>query len=405
MTDLTALTPDQLAIALDGPALQPPDGVIPNFVNPSNRNGLAHATLALCLSFATVFFLMRLYIRFIYMKKHYLEDYLLIAAYGLFVGFISRGYFQLGFTGFYVHQWDIRLRDFFTLLHLYLVSNSLHLMAVGLLKVAILLDWIRIFVPVGTRNAFFWTCHVVMWVNILWHIAAVITVNLACFPYNAIWELTIPGKCIDKKTLDVTAAIMAMVTDVTILLLPHRVIWKLHMNTKKKLGVSAIFGLGIFGCVCAAIRVPTVVSFYDSPDVVYNYSSVAFWAAAEFTTGMLILGAPSTPKLVRHLRESPVFTSLKSWTGSRARTNRTSYPHGGVTMSAKPSVYQKIDSHSALPLAKLRDPSSDQQHAESLVHGDRDIVRTTHFTATENHEFNFADDGYIRHHPWAEKRY
>lgn len=74
MAALSDLPPDQLAAALEQPALKPPDGVVPNFDHPPNQNGLTHGILAVCLSISTIFLLIRLYIRFIYLKKSYVED-------------------------------------------------------------------------------------------------------------------------------------------------------------------------------------------------------------------------------------------------------------------------------------------------------------------------------------------
>lgn len=53
------------------------------------------------------------------------------------------------------------------------------------------------------------------------------------------------GTCINDIPLDITSAIVNLVVDIGILLLPQRVIWKLNMTPKNRRGVSAIFGLGI----------------------------------------------------------------------------------------------------------------------------------------------------------------
>ncbi|KAI2627607.1 hypothetical protein GGR54DRAFT_422816 [Hypoxylon sp. NC1633] len=406
MAELSALPPDQLAAALEGPALKPPDGVDPNFDHPANQNGLAHGILAVCLSLSTIFLLIRLYIRFIYLRKSYIEDYLIMAAYGTFVGYISCGYWQLSFVGFFVHQWDVRLRDMIPLLHLthcqnYIVGNNLQLTSVGLLKIAILLDWIRLFVPQGIRTTFFWTCQVVLWVNILWHCSMLIAVNLSCIPWESIWNLTVPGKCFDKKSIDVAAAVMALATDVFILILPHRVIWKLHMSLRKKIGVSAVFCLGIFSCVAAAVRLPTVVNFLGSQDILYDYSAVAFWAAAEFTSGMLIFCAPSTPKLVRHLRESTAVASLLSWTGSWGHTNSNMpQSHGSSEQPRWPTAYEQVDDRSAVHLVKLGTAGSGQQ--VMVDQGERGIIRTTHVATVEDYRSDHSDEGYKRQHPWIE---
>lgn len=59
---------------LDGPALQPPSGIIPNFDNPPNRNIYAHVALALGVSLASLFALLRAYARLFYLKKVHIAD-------------------------------------------------------------------------------------------------------------------------------------------------------------------------------------------------------------------------------------------------------------------------------------------------------------------------------------------
>ncbi|KAI0975977.1 hypothetical protein F4678DRAFT_415428 [Xylaria arbuscula] len=293
----------------------------------------------------------------------------------------------------------IRVSDMIQVLHNYVVADNLQQTSVGILKVAILLDWIRIFVPAGVRNLFFWTCQVVMWLNILWHISLIITVNLSCIPYNAIWDLTIRGKCFDKKKIDVAAAVFVLTTDVLILILPHKVIWDLHMSVKKKVGVSAVFCLGIFGCVSAAIRLPSALSFSDSQDVLYNYSAVTFWATAEFTSGMIILCGPSTPVLAKRLSQTKAQAWLVSWVGTLAHTSTRSQPHGSSKQSHWPTMYRRVDNNSAVNLKTLITTGSGEQLTAGL--SDRAIVRTTHFSAVANHESTDWGQSYELQHPWV----
>ncbi len=63
MADPTAgATPEQLVL-LNGPAMSPPPGVIPNFVDPPNLNSYWVLSLTLSLTFSTLFVLMRMYTR------------------------------------------------------------------------------------------------------------------------------------------------------------------------------------------------------------------------------------------------------------------------------------------------------------------------------------------------------
>ena len=55
---LAGLTPAELA---QTPALMPPPGVVPNFINPSGTlEAVTNATMAICFAFTTIFVLVRL---------------------------------------------------------------------------------------------------------------------------------------------------------------------------------------------------------------------------------------------------------------------------------------------------------------------------------------------------------
>ena len=231
----------------------------------------------------------------------------------------------------------------------------------------------------------------------------VICVNLSCVPHRAIWDLTVRGKCFEKLTLDLAAAVMALITDLLVLVLPHRVIWQLHISTRKKLGVSAIFCLGLFSCVAAAVRLPTTVVLKGSSDVTYHYSAVAFWAVSEYTSGMLVLCGPSIPKVFEQFRKSGTFASLRSWMGTDAQDSlrQPQKPHAGHIPHAKPGMYQQIDPQIGnVPLARLKQTNSGRY----LPPDDGAILLTTEFSATEDRESHSTKKDHGRQHPWMETR-
>jgi hypothetical protein len=114
-----------------------------------------------------------------------------------------------------------------------------------MIKTVILLEWVQLFCPTGAKNSFWWTAHVLMAGNILFYLAATLALHLSCFPHARLWDKTLPGTCLDTRPLDVTSAFVNVLVDLGILLLPQRVIWKLRMSRRKRIGVSAVFGLGI----------------------------------------------------------------------------------------------------------------------------------------------------------------
>jgi hypothetical protein len=69
-----SLTPAQMAAFLNGPALAPPPGVVPNFVDPPNNNPLCFAVSILSITLATVMVLVRLYSKIFCTKQLRWED-------------------------------------------------------------------------------------------------------------------------------------------------------------------------------------------------------------------------------------------------------------------------------------------------------------------------------------------
>jgi hypothetical protein len=120
-------------------------------------------------------------------------------------------------------------------------------LAILFIRTAIILDWIRIFVPKGTRNAFFWTSHVLLWLVITFYSALFVAENLSCIPSEKIWNpLALGGSCtVNQQLLIIVISSANLVADSSILLLPQLIIWRLQMSKAKKVGLSVIFAIAL----------------------------------------------------------------------------------------------------------------------------------------------------------------
>lgn len=74
----TAMAQEQAQAALrtllEGPAMSPPAGVIPNFHNPPNLDVFVALTIALCVTFATLAVLLRMYTKVFILRALAWED-------------------------------------------------------------------------------------------------------------------------------------------------------------------------------------------------------------------------------------------------------------------------------------------------------------------------------------------
>ncbi|KAL5338238.1 hypothetical protein BJX70DRAFT_215430 [Aspergillus crustosus] len=303
---------------LDGPALKPPEGITPQFNNPPNRNGLAIAVLSTCAVFATICCFLRGYARVVLLRKLQTEELLVIIAYACFWGATYCTLALIKTPGYFVHTWNVRLRDVTPTQYYVLMFGICYSVVLPALKIGILVEWCRVFSPVGRRlKSPFWVgCASIIFIQITANIAIIVALNLQCTPYKAIYDIIVPGHCFDLYKLQVGSASIHLICDMIIFLLPQRTIWTLKMSWRKRLGVSVIFGVGLLACISAAFRCSVTVTHGRSPDAVYTLGPLAFWAMAEMTCGFFIICLPCIPKIIK---ETGIVGHIKKLTKGSGR--------------------------------------------------------------------------------------
>ncbi|KAB2569228.1 hypothetical protein DBV05_g12097 [Lasiodiplodia theobromae] len=317
-----AMSSEELEALLAAPALEPPPGVTANFDNPPNRNGLAWGVTTACTVILTLCLLIRLYARTWMEKKLRVEEVLMLCAYGAYWGTAYAGYSLIFSPGYYVHTWNLRNGDLVYPLWLILIYGSCYSAVQPLIKTAILLDWARIFVPSDKyKNTFWWGCMAISGFQCLWGVLCIILLNMQCIPHNAIWEFYVPSKCYELPKVMLSSGSIQVITDIAMVLLPQKMIWGLHLNWQKKLGVSIIFGVGVIASVAACFRLAHTVAFSKTTDSMYLIGPLLFWACAEMTCGFFVLSIPCLPKIVK---ESPLPRNLKKALGLSSKTAEAS---------------------------------------------------------------------------------
>ncbi|KAI1859876.1 hypothetical protein JX265_010325 [Neoarthrinium moseri] len=367
---LAPLTPEQREAYLNRPALDPPPGLESNLDDPPNQNTMIYGVFAFYLLMATVAVALRVYCKFVVARKIQLEDCLQLTT----------------TTGMYVHQWDIRVGDLPVVYYAVNVASSVYAASMGCLKVAILTDWIRTFSPRGARGAFFWACQALMWINIIFYCAALIVGNLTCKPYARIWDKAIPGTCMNRKDLDVSNAILNIISHVAVLILPHAVIWKLNMQWKTKVGVSLVFAVGLFVCVAASLRLVATIRYSRTTDTTYWVCDMAFWCATELAFVVLVFCVPAFPKVLRETKVySRLLDSWRSWSVRRSRNHDTSKRTASETeLTGYERIGDNVISMHDAPHNKAGGIQPHEYTLQPIAHPER-ILRTTRFETTEEY--------------------
>jgi len=111
-----------------------------------------------------------------------------------------------------------------------------------LVKLAMLVQILRVFFPRGVRTKSYYFVHFLIWTNVLYYIAAICSVIFVCKPIEKAWKPWMTGKCYKVANISAATAIMNVVSDVALLLLTQRVIWNIDkVERKKKIRLCVVF--------------------------------------------------------------------------------------------------------------------------------------------------------------------
>ena len=75
-------------------------------------------------------------------------------------------------------------------------------------------------------------------------VAFILVIMFQCIPIDAVFDVSIPGKCLNLEATTYAGACVSIFEDVVIILLPLFVLRDLNLNLKKKVGLGMVFSLG-----------------------------------------------------------------------------------------------------------------------------------------------------------------
>lgn len=81
--------------------------------------------------------------------------------------------------------------------------------------------------------------------NLLFYTASTFASIFHCIPRRKIWEPYTPGHCLDIARLIISSALINVVSDLAMFMIPLFCISSLQMPLKKKLGVAIVFAAGV----------------------------------------------------------------------------------------------------------------------------------------------------------------
>lgn len=97
------------------------------------------------------------------------------------------------------------------------------------------------------------------------------------------WIPSTPGTCIPDGPSFTGYAVVTIVSDIMVALLPIPVLLKINITRQKKLGLIGIFALGLFTTICSIMRYLQIneIQFGD-----HDSTMLVVWGVIEFNVGV-----------------------------------------------------------------------------------------------------------------------
>ncbi|KIL86296.1 hypothetical protein FAVG1_10694 [Fusarium avenaceum] len=142
--------------------------------------------------------------------------------------------------------WVLTEHQITTFFKFLVVNEFSYLLSLSLIKASILLFFLRIFQDTKFRKAAWWTLGYIAFSTALFTVLASIT----RVPFSLFWEgwknKSTQGVVLDTNVLWMTHAVLNLLLDIWMLLLPATQTYRLGLVYKKKIGIIAMFSVGFF---------------------------------------------------------------------------------------------------------------------------------------------------------------
>ncbi|MCJ1225694.1 hypothetical protein MMC12_002343 [Toensbergia leucococca] len=164
---------------------------------------------------------------------------------------------------------------------------------ISLPKFSALFFYYRIFRK--TNRQFYYALLVVGSMNAAWLIAAWISTIFQCVPVRKAWETVEGGHCIAQWSWFLGTAIPSLVIDFCILVMPMPILWRLQMNTSRKVWIMGVFLCGYCVIVVSIGRLVTLAKAGSSLESDLTWSTIPYieWVQCEGPVSVISVCLPN----------------------------------------------------------------------------------------------------------------
>ncbi|OJJ53741.1 hypothetical protein ASPSYDRAFT_50504 [Aspergillus sydowii CBS 593.65] len=252
------------------------------------------------------------------------DDYTLIVGL-IFVISIAGINYAATYYGMGRHMAAVMQEGFNTVTYMKLLYafEPLYITAVAIIKFSVLLMYNRIFPVRSIRIG----SYILGGITLAWLISVDLVAIFQCTPVKKAWlQQLIPGTCIDLKVALIANGVPNFVTDILILTLPGRSIWKLQASLWQRVSIIGVFLSGSF-VVFASIYRFSLIFEVDMNDIPWTIADAQTWCVVETSAGIISACLPTIVPLIKLLAKGVVTTATTGLSNTNSRSRSKSNTH------------------------------------------------------------------------------
>ncbi|GKZ20608.1 hypothetical protein AbraIFM66951_005935 [Aspergillus brasiliensis] len=219
----------------------------------------------------------------VYTKAHLLhkfgwDDVSIILAWVFSVSTQACSIYGYKHGGMGVHFWNVTPAVYEVYIKVVLSAAIVYVPALALAKVSLIILYYRILCHQRYQQ---WILYGIAFVVSSYSFALVMAFIFGCHPIQKAWDLSVTGTCVDQYALYVATAVLNIISDIALILVPIPTVLGLNMPGIQKLGLLLMFMVGCATLVTGIIRLITLIPFLNSSDPTYNIGRPDLWINIE----------------------------------------------------------------------------------------------------------------------------
>ncbi|KAI3555603.1 integral membrane protein [Colletotrichum abscissum] len=321
----------------------------------SDQTSNIHLISGVVTAIGIIFIMMRMATKIAKLSAWGADDTVIIVAFRVIGCLGINTTFSVVKAGLGKDIWTLHDYEITYFLKLLFVLEFFYIIGLGVVKASILFFFLKIFPNRGFRR--------ILWLMQILNMLVVLSYVVLCFaqcqPFSHFWngwDGAHEGHCVDLNRIGLSHVSLNITLDIIMLILPITQIYKLQLNRKKKVGVMAMFLVGIFLTIVSILRIKTLIAFATSLNTTADSVAVVLWAYVELGVGIVVACMPNVWQLLKTLPSkviqlSTTLASNMSHSGTRTR------PSSQIFLDKRSPTKQSFTESSSIQVASASSPS------------------------------------------------